>query len=119
MIQKNSILKPSDTSGVIKVRVFHLYKGSRGRLAFSGDFLKVSAREVLPENPIKKKSKHKSIITRTTFRNFRKDGSFVSFRYNGLVLLKKRLTPKAKTVRGPVSRNIRRRKFLSSFVRSI
>jgi large subunit ribosomal protein L14 len=119
MIQKNTILKPADSCGVFKVKVFHVYKGSKGRFAFSGDFIKVSARVVKPENPIKKKSKHRSILIRTRYKNIRIDGSFVRFFNNNLILLKKRLTPKGKTIRGPISRNIRRKKFISSFSRSI
>jgi len=118
MIQKGSIITPSDSSGVLKINVFHVYKSSQGRIAMVGDFIKVSAREVLPENPIKKKSKHISILTRTVFRSIRKDGSYVSFKRNGAILLKRRLTPRASSVRGPVSRSIRRKKFLASFSKS-
>jgi large subunit ribosomal protein L14 len=119
MIQKNTIMQPADSCGVIKTRVFHLYKGSKGRFAFSGDFLKVSIREVKPDSILKKKSKHRSIIVRTLYKNIRKDGSNIIFKYNSIVLLKKRLTPRGKTLKGPISRNIRRRKFLSSFSKSL
>jgi large subunit ribosomal protein L14 len=119
MIQKNTILKPIDSCGVYKVKVFHLYKGSQGRLAFSGDFVKVSAKIVKPENPIKKKSKHRSIIIKTKYKNMRSDGSFIKFKNNSLILLKKRLTPRGAALKGPISRNIKRKKFLSSFSRSI
>ncbi len=119
MIQKNSILKPVDSCGVYKVKVFHVYKGSYGKLAFSGDFVKVSSKVVKPENPIKKKSKHRCIIIKTKYKNSRIDGSFIKFKRNSLILLKKRLTPRGTTLRGPISRNIRRKKFISSFSRSI
>jgi large subunit ribosomal protein L14 len=119
MIQKNSILKPVDSCGVYKVKVFHVYKGAQGKLAFSGDFVKVSAKIVKPENPVKKKSKHRCIITKTKYKNFRIDGSFIKFRRNSLILLKKRLTPRGSSLKGPISRNIKRKKFISSFSRSI
>jgi ribosomal protein L14 len=119
VIQKNSIIRPVDNCGVIKTKVFHVYKGSSGRFAISGDFLKVSAREVQPENAIKKKSKHVSILIKTKYRNIRRDGSFVKFKKNNLVLLKKRLTPKGRSLKGPVSRNVNRKKFISSFSRNI
>lgn len=119
MIQKNSILKPADNCGVIKAKVFHVYKGSKGKLAFCGDFLKTSAKQVKPENPIKKKTKMRAILIRTKFINFRKDGSFISFKKNSLILLKKRLTPRGKSIRGPILRLIKRKKFISSFSRSI
>lgn len=119
MIQKSSLLRPADNCGVVRVKVFQVYKGSKGRLAFTGDFLKVSSRIVKPDNPIKKKSKHRSILIRTKYLNRRKDGSFISFKRNALVLLKKRLTPRGKTIRGPIVRTIKRKKFISSFAKSI
>lgn len=119
MIQKNSIIKPSDSCGVIKSKVFHVYKGSKGKLGFVGDFLKTSARLVKPENPIKKKSKSRAFLIRTIFLVNRKDGSNISFRKNSLILLKKRLTPRGKSIRGPVLRIIKRKKFISSFKKSI
>lgn len=119
MIQKNSIIKPADSCGVIKSKVFHVYKGSKGKLAFVGDFLKTSSRLVKPENPIKKKSKLKAILIRTSFLKNRKDGSYISFKKNSIVLLKKRLTPRGKSIRGPIVRLIKRKKFISSFKKSI
>lgn len=119
MIQKNSILKPADNCGVLKAKVFHVYKGAKGRLAFCGDFLKTSAKEVKSENPIKKKTKMRAILIRTKFLKNRKDGSFISFKKNALILLKQRLTPRGKAIRGPIPRVIKRKKFISSFSRSI
>lgn len=119
MIQKGTILIPSDNSGVLKTKVFHIYRNSQGRLGYIGDFYKVSVKEVLPENPIFKKSKHKTIVIRTVYRNFRKDGSFVYFEGNSSILLKKRLSPRGTLLKGPISNNIRRKKFLSSFTKII
>lgn len=119
MIQKNTIIKPSDSCGVIKSKVFHVYKGSKGKLAFVGDFLKTSAKLVKPENPIKKKTKIRAILIRTLFLTNRKDGSCISFNRNSIVLLKKRLTPRGKSIRGPILRIIKRKKFISSFKKSI
>jgi len=119
MIQKNSIIKPADSCGVIKAKVFHVYKGSKGKLAFIGDFLKTSARLVKPENPIKKKTKTRAFLIRTVFLINRIDGSNISFKRNSIILLKKRLTPRGKSIRGPVIRVIKRKKFISSFKKSI
>lgn len=119
MIQKGSVLPTGDNSGVLKTRVFHVYRGAKGRIGFVGDFLKVSAREVLPENPILKKSKHKAIIIRTKYKNLRLDGSYIHYNKNVLILLKKRLTPKSTLLRGSISKNIRRKKFLSSFTKIV
>ena len=68
---------------------------------------------------LKKKSKHKSILIRTKYKNFKKDGSFVCFENNALIILKKRLSPRGKIIKGAISRLIKRKKFLSSFKKSI
>jgi large subunit ribosomal protein L14 len=114
----NKILKPVDNSGVLKANVFHVYK-NLNRIANTGNFLKVSVRELKPDSIIKKKSKHISILIKTIYKNTKLDGSFVKFKKNGLVLLKKRLTPKGSNLRGPISRNVRRKKFISSFSKNI
>lgn len=118
MIQKSSLIKPFDTSGITKTNVFHVYK-KLGKIAYTGDFLKVSAREINPECVFKKKSKHISILIKTIFKNKRLDSSFIKFKQNGLVILKKRLTPKGTNVKGPASINIKRKKFVASFPRNI
>ena len=115
MIQKTSILIPSDKSGVLTVNVFHLYKGFSRKVAHFGDFVKVSVRKTKPENILIKKSKKKSIIIRTKKSISLVDGSQVRYNYNSVVLLKKRLTPEGKEIYGPITRNFKKKKFLSSF----
>lgn len=119
MIQKSTIFKPIDNCGIERARVFHLYKGSKGRIGYIGDFLKCSAIEVLPENPIPKKSKHKGILIKSIYPILKKDSSYIQFLQNAVVLLKKRLTPRGSNIRGPISRLVKRKKFVSSFVKSI
>ena len=118
MIQKNTKLKPVDNSGVLTANVFHVYK-NLNRIANTGNFIKVSVRDLNPDILIKKKSKHISILIKTVYKNIKLDSTFVKFKNNGLVLLKKRLTPKASNLKGPVSRNVKRKKFISSFVKNI
>lgn len=118
MIQKNSKIKPVDNSGVLIANVFHIYK-NLNKIALTGNFLKVSARLINPDTILKKKSKHISILNKTVYKNNKIDGSYVKFKKNGLVILKKRLTPKGSNLRGPVSRNVKRKKFISSFSKNI
>ena len=65
MIQKTSILIPSDKCGVLTVNTFHLYKGFSRKFSKFGDYIKVSIRKTKPENILNKKSKRKAIIVRT------------------------------------------------------
>lgn len=116
MVFKQTILNPVDKCGVWVVKTFHLYRGSKRRGLGTGGFLKVSVRKTRPNNKILKKTKSKAVVVRTRFRNLRLDGSYVKFKSNSCVLLKKRMTPRGRELYGPVSRNVRRKKFMSTFV---
>lgn len=115
MIQKSTILIPADKCGVFTVNTFHLYKGFSRKFSGFGDYIKVSIRKTKPENQLNKKSKRKALIIRTKKNIILGDGSFVRFDYNSVVLLKKRLTPEGKEIFGPIVRNFKKKKFLSSF----
>ncbi len=119
MLQKNTKFKPADNSGVLFARIFHIYRGSGSRFAYVGDFVKCSALKVIPDRPIKKKSKHRAIFIRSVCKDFRNDSLSIFFKKNACVLLKKKLTPRASYLRGPVSLSVKRRKFISSFRRRI
>lgn len=115
MIQKNTILVPSDNCGVLTVNTFHLYKGFSRKFSFFGDYVKVSVRKTEPENKLTKKTKRKSIIVRTKKVVIISDNSTISYDYNNSVILKKRLTTEGTEVYGPILRKFRKKKFLSSF----
>lgn len=115
MILKRTKLVPIDRSGVLKLRVFHLYGGSKKKVARVGDFIKGSAIVVKENNWLKRKSKLNAILVRLKKESLKIDGSWVKFKKNCTVLLKKRLTPKGKELFGPVDFNLKRRKFISSF----
>jgi ribosomal protein L14 len=55
----------------------------------------------------------------TTKEILKRDGSYVLFKNNSIVLLKKRLTPKGKEIVGPTVSNIKRKRFLMSFAGAI
>lgn len=115
MIQKGSILIPSDKCGVFTVNTFHLYKGFSRKFSKFSDFIKVSFRKTKPNNLLPKKTKRKAIIIRTKKNIMINDGSVVRFDYNSVVVLKKRLTPEGKEIFGPIIRNFKKKKFISSF----
>lgn len=115
MIFKNTYLIPTDKNGVLWVKTFHLYKGSSGKTAYLGDFIKCSVKKTKPKNWLLKKTKIKGIIIRTKKEVFKKDGSWLKFKNNNVVLLKKRMNSFGKCLLGPAVFNIRRKKFLNSF----
>ena len=115
MIQKNSILVPADKCGVLTVNIFHLYKGFNRKFSYFSDYIKLSVRKTIPESKLLKKSKRKGIIIRTNKYITVSDNTTVRFDYNSVIILKKRLTPEGKEIFGPILRNFKKKKFLSSF----
>ena len=115
MIQKTSILVPTDKCGVLNINVFHLYKGFNRRFSYFGDYIKVSVKKTKPETTLIKKSKRKALLVRTKKNININDGGYIRFDYNSAVILKKRLTPEGKELFGPILRNFKKKKFLSSF----
>jgi ribosomal protein L14 len=67
------------------------------------------------DNWLKRKSKIQGVLVRLKKQSFRVDGSWVLFKKNNIVLLKKRLTPRGKELLGPVDSNVKRKKFVQSF----
>lgn len=119
MIQKGTRLIVIDKSGILTANVFHIYKGSHHALARPGDFLKISAKKVETSKHIKKGKKSKAILVTTVFKRIKKDGSYVRAFSNSCVLLRRRMTPRGKELRGPVFYGLKRRRFGSSFISKV
>lgn len=119
MVQKETNLKPIDKCGVWSVRAFHLYGGFFKKNSTISNFIKVSVKKTRANNWVPKKTKLKAIIVTLKKELLKIDGSYIKFRNNSIVLLKKRLTPKGKILMGPVSVNLKRKRFLTSFCGSI
>ena len=116
MIQKSSVLVPSDKCGVLTVNTFHLYGGFKRKFSKFGEYIKISVRKTKPDNVLVKKSKRKAIIVRLKKNLFVVDGSYVCFDYNSVVLLKKRLTPEGKEIFGPIVRNFKKKNSYHRFL---
>lgn len=120
MIQKNSILSIFDTCGITKVNCFHIYKKKKNFIGFFGNFLKVSTRVIIKKQEQKlRKRKIIGILTHTKFKFTKPDNSYIKYNINACVLLKKRLTPLGKFIKGPIFYNIKRKKFITSFIKCI
>jgi len=115
MIQKGSQIGTIDKCNVWIINTFHIYRGFRHKVAKFGSFLRVSIRKTRPKAWIKKGKKSKAIFLRSCFKKIKKDGSYIKFKTNNAVLLKKRLTPRGRELEGPIFYGLKRKKFNSSF----
>ncbi len=107
MIQPQSIVKIADNSGGKIGRVFKVLGGSKKRYAELGEMVVLSIQVAEPRKPVKKKDIVYGIIVRQVKPFRRKDGSYVSFDENAVVLVdKEKKEPKANRVFGPIPREV-------------
>ena len=107
MIQERSILKVADNSGAKTVRCFRVLGGSRRRYAGIGDIVITSVQVAEPRKAVKKKDIVRVLIVRQKKALRRKDGSYVRFDDNAVVLIDEKGEPKGSRVFGPLPREIK------------
>ena len=106
MIQQESRLKVADNSGAKEVLCIRVLGGTRRRYASVGDKIVVAVKSATP-NGIKKGTVTKAVIVRTSKEIRRKDGSYIRFDDNAVVLVdKEKKEPKANRVFGPIPREL-------------
>lgn len=110
MIQERSILKVADNSGAKTVRCFRILGGSKRRYARLGDVVIASVQTAEPRKQVKKKDIVNVLVVRQKEATRRKDGSYVRFSDNAVVLIDKdKKEPKATRIFGPIPREIKER----------
>jgi large subunit ribosomal protein L14 len=112
MIQMQSILDVADNSGAKKVMCIKVLGGSHHMIAKLGDVIVVSIKEAIPGGKVKKGDVCKGLIVRTRKGVGRADGSTIKFDKNAIVLLNKQGEPIGTRVFGPVTRELRAKKFV-------
>lgn len=111
MIQERSILKVADNSGAKVVRCFRILGGTRRRYAQIGDIIVTSVQEAEPRKTIKKKDIIKVVVVRQRNTTRRKDGSYIRFGDNAVVLIDEKKEPKATRIFGPLPRELKEKGF--------
>ena len=107
MIQPRSIVKITDNSGGTIGRVFKVLGGSMRRYAELGDEVVISIQTAQPRKAVKKKEVYRAVVVRQKKAYRRKDGSYVRFDENAVVLVEKeKKEPKANRVFGPIPREV-------------
>lgn len=107
MIQPRSIVKIADNSGAKIGRIFKVLGGSKKRYAEIGDVVVLSVQKAEPRKAVKKKDVLHAVVVRQKKAFRRRDGSYVRFDENAVVILEKgKLEPIAGRVFGPIPREI-------------
>lgn len=112
MIQMQSNLFVADNSGARKIQCIKVLGGSKRRFASIGDIIVVSIKDAIPKAKVKKGDVYKAVIVRTSKDFKRSDGTSIRFDKNAAVILDKQEEPIATRIFGPVTRELRSKKFM-------
>ena len=112
MIQNESRLTVADNSGAKEVLVIRVLGGTGKRYASIGDKVVVSVKSALSSSNMKKGTVSKAVVVRTTKEVRRKDGSYIRFEDNAVVLLNNQDEPRGTRIFGPVARELREKQFM-------
>ena len=112
MIQMQSNLFVADNSGAKKIQCIKVLGGSKRRFASIGDIIVCSVKDAIPRAKVKKGEVFKAVVVRTSKEFTRNDGSTIRFDKNAAVLLDKQEEPIATRIFGPVTRELRTKKFM-------
>lgn len=107
MIQDRSIVKIADNTGAKVGRVFKVLGGSKKRYARLGELVVISVQTAEPRKAVKKKEVLQAVVVRQKAPFRRKDGTYVRFDENAVVVLEKgKQDPKGGRIFGPIPREI-------------
>ncbi len=107
MIQQESRLNVADNSGAKEVLCIRVLGNSGQDYARVGDKIVVSIKDSIPSAGAKKGTISKAVIVRTKNKLRRKDGSYIRFDDNAVVLLNNSDEPRGTRIFGPVARELR------------
>ena len=112
MIQQESRLKVADNSGAKEVLCIRVLGGTRRRYASLGDKITVTVKDAMPSGNTKKGTVTTAVVVRTRKERRRKDGSYIRFEDNAVVLLNNYNEPLGTRIFGPVARELREKGFM-------
>ncbi|MCA0363157.1 MAG: 50S ribosomal protein L14 [Spirosomataceae bacterium] len=112
MLQQESRASVADNSGAKEVLVIRVLGGTKKRYASVGDKVVVTVKQALSSSNMKKGTVSKAVVVRTRKEVRRKDGSYIRFEENAVVLLNNQNEPRGTRIFGPVARELREKQFM-------
>jgi large subunit ribosomal protein L14 len=112
MIQQESMVKVADNSGAKRALVIRVLGGTRRRYAGLGDLVVVAVKDALPNGTVKKAEVARAVVVRTVKETRRKDGSYIRFDENAVVIINDQGEPRATRIFGPVARELREKRYM-------
>jgi large subunit ribosomal protein L14 len=112
MLQPNSIVTIADNTGAKIGRIFKILGSSKKRYAQLGELVILSVQKAEPRKSVKKKDVLCAVVVRQKKAYRRKDGSYIRFDENAVVLVDKvKKEPLAGRIFGPIPRELSEKGF--------
>jgi large subunit ribosomal protein L14 len=111
MIQQESRLVVADNTGAREVLCIRVLGGSKRRYASVGDIIVATVKDALPNGTVKMHDVVKAVVVRTKRAIRRKDGSYIRFDDNAVVIINNQNEPRGTRIFGPVARELREKEF--------
>ena len=112
MIQVQSRLSVADNTGATEVMCIKVLGGSKRRYASIGDVIVVAVKDAIPTGRVKKGEVKKAVVVRVAKEYLRADGTHIRFDDNAAVIVDNNKEPIGTRIFGPVSRELRAKKFM-------
>jgi large subunit ribosomal protein L14 len=107
MLQAQSIVKITDNTGGKIGRIFKVIGSSKKRYAGIGELVVLSVQVAEPRKQVKKKDVLTALVVRTKNALRRKDGSYIRFDDNAVVIVEKtKKELKGTRIFGPIPREV-------------
>ena len=112
MIMPETDLEVADNSVARRVECIRVLGGSHRKWGTVGDVIVVAIKEAIPRGKVKKGEVAKAVIVRTAKEIHRPDGTSIRFDKNAAVLINNQGEPIGTRIFGPVTRELRAKKFM-------
>ena len=106
------VITVADNSGARELLVIRVMGGSKKRYGRVGDIVVATVKAATSDGNVKKSQVVRAVIVRTAKEIRRTDGSAIRFDRNAAVLINKQGEPIGTRIFGPVTRELRARKFM-------
>jgi large subunit ribosomal protein L14 len=112
MIQLRTMVTVADNSGAKRAQCIKVLGGHHKRYGRLGDIVVVSIKDAIPGAQVKKGEVAKAVVVRAVKEGRRKDGSYIRFDENAVVLINDDKEPRGTRIFGPVARELREKAFM-------
>jgi large subunit ribosomal protein L14 len=112
MIQEETMVTVADNSGAKQAKCFRVLGGTGRRYAHVGDIVVCAVKQAIPGGQVKKGDVVKAVVVRTVKERRRRDGTYIRFDENAVVIINEKKEPVGTRIFGPVARELREKKFM-------